>query len=102
MEKLVTQYSKSGFDYKLIKRTKNTAVFEQRDSESGNLVAYEVMTIKIRKEQMMFGALVPAGEVVPSAEQWGLMAWTIWKKEDALLKQQELQKRYNDKKKNGR
>ena len=81
---------KNGFDYRLVERSKNCAVYEQLDYEENGeewTVAYEVFIIKNRKESKIGDRIIEAGEVFPGNEDFGDNAWsygTFGKKEPAL------------------
>lgn len=76
MQLLEPNIRKNGFDYRLIKKGDKAYIYEQWDDEFEFVVAYEVFKIKIEKEKLVFGDLMPEREVFPGNEDFGKWAWT--------------------------
>jgi hypothetical protein len=77
------------FLYKQVLREKNIAIYEQwlksqfvasrmkTDPPEGDIfIGYEVVKIKKRRAEIMFGKEIPAREAYPGSEQWGIHGWT--------------------------
>lgn len=76
MQLLKENLRKNGFDYKLVKKGEKAYIYEQWDDEEKFTVAYEVFKIKIEKEKLVFGDLMPEREIFPGNEDFGTWAWT--------------------------
>ena len=88
MKKLNETFRKSGYDYKLIERVSNVAIYSQ--SDEGQIIAYEVGVIKEQKEGRIGDAIIEAGEKWPSSETWGLYGFTFRSLDKAREKMEEL------------
>lgn len=86
MRHLPTTYSKSGYDYALLDRSGDVALFSQ--ALAGRVIAYEVVVVQYHKATVIMGKPVPEREGVPSAEQWGSAGWTLRTPEEAKTKMQ--------------
>jgi hypothetical protein len=88
---------KNGFDYNLLDRTDNCAIYEQidyKDDGSEYIVAYEVFVIKKREESKIGDRTIEAGEVFPGNESFGSDSFSFGTiggryQEDALKKANE-------------
>ncbi len=80
MKPLPATYSANGWNYKLVQRTGDVAIYSQSMHPDlpagGKAAAYEVFVVQKRKAREMFGCDVEASEAVPSPSQWGAKAWT--------------------------
>lgn len=96
MNTLKTEFRKDGFDYVLLKRTKdlhrrradldpavlkltdklprNVALFRQT---KGRLEVFEVALIQVNDARVIEGKEIPASESLPPSEGWGAYGWTL-------------------------
>ena len=84
MQLLPVTLTKNGYYYKQIKKGNKSAIYEQTCDESPNPIAYEVFRIKIDKEKVVFGQLLPEKEIFPGNEDFGKWAWSFCGIEKAL------------------
>lgn len=85
---LPNSFKKWGFDWAVLKREGDCALLSQ--SKDGG-VNYNVCKIKKGNEYTFpNGRVVEAQESIPSAEQWGRLAWCYCKLENAEKKFAEL------------
>lgn len=82
MKKLDTVIKKSVFEYNLIEREDNKAIYSQ--SYEGEIIAYEVFKVKVAKEIELFGTIVPEHEKFPGDNDFGVTAWSCKTYEKAL------------------
>lgn len=82
MRPLSTEFTYDGFDYRLVKRQGDVAIFSQ---SSGKLViSYEVVIIRVKPAKTFPGGrVVPEREAYPTNEEWGKYAWTCATRERA-------------------
>jgi hypothetical protein len=88
---LPKEFRRDGFNYRLIAREGNAAIYEQTwsgCSEPG--VCYEVIRIRPREGFEIAGRFVEPAEVYPNSEAWGLDGFTVTDKETAFAKLREL------------
>jgi hypothetical protein len=79
MKVLTDNIRKNGFDYKLIERDQNCAIYEQLDKDyDGKIhtVAFEVFIIKKTKDAEIAGNKIEGGEVFPGNEDFGRDAYS--------------------------
>ncbi len=93
MEKLPVQYVKNTFRYDLISRDGDVAIYSQTMPETGKLIGYEVFEVQKKEAFSLNGYDYPAKEAVPSANQWGQMAFTVSDLSRAKVRQAELLKK---------
>jgi NAD-dependent dihydropyrimidine dehydrogenase PreA subunit len=88
---LPTQFRHDGFEYRLIGRERDAAIYEQRCGGCADpSVCYEVIRIR-RREGFQIGArLVEAAEVYPNSEAWGVDGWTVLSRDAAFEKLREI------------
>lgn len=84
MKTLPTEFSKNGFNYKLIERNSVAAIYSQ--SSEGRINGYEVIKVKVFPEREVMGKKVEAGEYYPGSEKWGTDAYTCGTLERALYR----------------
>jgi len=91
MRKIPAQFTKKGFEYRLVSRNGDIAIYEQ---SSDTQKWYEVVVIKKIKETEfnMDGRLVvsPPREKYPSDNEWGTLGWTFHTLPDAQVKAEEV------------
>ena len=78
---LATKFTKRGFEYELVERRGDIAIYKQ-----SKVVAFEVVKIQKRPEWVIGGNTVPAHESMPSDSQWGMAGWTLDNLESAQSK----------------
>lgn len=76
MKKLEHKIRKNGFNYHLIIRDENKALYDQRDDRDV-LHGHEIFKIQKVKEKEVFGKLVEAHEKFPSDRDFGITAWSV-------------------------
>ena len=77
-------YRKNTFDFALIKRSGDVAIFSQ--SDEGVIYGFEVFEIRKQKETQFGKIHYEAKERVPSNEEWGTNAFTCHTLEQAEIK----------------
>jgi len=75
---------KNGFDYTLVKRLEKFCIYRQ-DCGSG-VFYYEVFIAEIKPAVTIMGNSLPAREVMPADEAFGVSAWTFRTLSDAYVK----------------
>jgi hypothetical protein len=94
MERLPDAYRKNSYDFRLVERVGDVAIYEQREPSNGRLLCYEVFIIQAQK-----AALMPSGrtsvvkEVPPSSTTWGELGFSCWTLEAAKVRMAELQQK---------
>lgn len=81
MNKLPEKYRKNGYDFTLVERTEDVAIYKQTDETS--LIAYEVFEVMKYPERMIGETKIAATEASPSNEMWGSKGYTYRNLEDA-------------------
>ena len=84
MKKLPLEISKKGFIYLQIKRTKDVAIYKQKnadDTMKGEW--FEVIKIKSHNGMTLGGNYIPPSEMYPSSTQWGVLGFTYQTLKDA-------------------
>jgi hypothetical protein len=89
MKTIPEVYRKNGYDYKLISRSDNVAIYEQTDN--GKFIGYEVCRIKIALAGLVFGKWQDVREILPSSSEWGRNAYTVFTIEKAHIRASELE-----------
>ena len=69
MKPIPNTFQKNGYDYTLLERQGNVAVYEQHRDE--RTFAYEVVKIRPRPAREFNGVKLEAAERLPSDEEWG-------------------------------
>ena len=83
-------FRKSGWDYKLVSREGDVAVFEQ--TKPGlEFSVFEVVLVQRHNGYEIAGKRFPPAEHMPSSEQWGTLGFTCADRESAFIKADELQ-----------
>ena len=80
MKVLENELRKNGFDYKLVERDENCAIYEQFDKDYDDTVytvAFEVFIIKKTKDTVIAENKIMGGEVFPGNEDFGSTALSI-------------------------
>jgi len=81
---LPEKLQKNGFEYTLVERDINRAIYKQHVGE--NCYYFEVFIIKTRKAGTFKGKPIPEREVFPSDECFGKSAWSCQSYEKALIR----------------
>ena len=76
MKKLAEKYNKNGYQFELVERTGDVAIYSQH--LENRIVAYEVFEVQKYQERIIAGKIIPASEATPSNEQWGIKGYTYW------------------------
>lgn len=85
MKKLEFPIERSGFRYTLIQRHNSWAIVEQKNLRYPEApVRFEVWKIKVVKESVFKGKVLPKREKMPGNEQWGTHGWTFLNLHDAF------------------
>lgn len=89
--KLPYELRKNRFDYKLVKRTKEVAMYAQyNDDGSGRILAYEVFRITWKKGAVINSVEILPGEKFPGDGDFGKTAYSNTSLERAEKRYQEL------------
>lgn len=97
--KLPHELRKNRFDYKLVKRTKEVAIYSQHDDDKAKtIIAYEVFRITWKKGAEINGLLIKAGEKFPGDGDFGKTAYACRSLETAEKRFKELEETINNKK----
>jgi hypothetical protein len=76
MTPLPASFRSGGFDFRLVKRTGDIALFEKR-KPTHTRSFFEVVIVQKRKEATFpSGRVTPAHEAMPASEQWGSAGWS--------------------------
>lgn len=81
---LKENFSKYSFDYKMVKRTKKKAIFEQ--SKNNKIYAYEVIVISKHDGFHLGENFIEPSETYPSNSEWGTKGFTFKTLEEAEQK----------------
>ena len=66
MKKLGDKYKKNGYEFTLIERTGQVAIYSQIVPETGRLIAFDVFEVQKYPEKIIAGKIFPAFEATPS------------------------------------
>lgn len=91
---LPIRFEQNGYLYWQICRTDKAAIYEQR-AQDGRGIFYEVWKIRKRDARTWQGRYYPAGERIPSNNDWGKYGWTYYTISRARAKFDELNGRVN-------
>lgn len=100
MKQLPLTYNKYGYRFDLYTRLDDIAVYEQSDPKTGKVYAYEVFIVQKNEAGNRFGRDIEASESVPSTNEWGRDAFTVWTLDEATEKVAYLQQRLTERLKN--
>ena len=88
---LPTRFRRDGFNYQLIAREGDAAIYEQRWTGCCNpSVSYEVVRIRRREGFRIDGRFVEPAEVYPNSDAWGVDGFTLTDKDAAFAKLREV------------
>ena len=80
--KILTKYSKNGYDFTIVKRENNLAI-AKGDSRNCAAVNWEVIEIQSHNGLKMGENWVEPAEFCPSNEQFGIKGWTAFNERHA-------------------
>lgn len=86
MKQLSNNYRKNGYEFNIVQRNGDVAIYSQHSQETGQIIYYETFIVQKNKERTIAGKLIPSSESSPSNEQWGSEGYTTTNLESALLK----------------
>ena len=75
MKTLPTAFRSGGFDFKLLARDGDIALFRKTKPVFG-FESFEVVVIQRHETFEIEGKLIPASEHLPRSEQWGSAGWS--------------------------
>lgn len=75
--KIPDTYAADGYDFRLLERKGDVAIYEQWHRDPVKLVGYEVCVVRIRAAGEIKGQRFPASERLPSANDWGKLGWSF-------------------------
>lgn len=79
MTPLPEQYRKNSYDFKLVERNGDVAIYEQREPLDNRFLCYEVFIVQKQKASVLpNGMQIHEKEVSPSASQWGTLGYSCW------------------------
>lgn len=74
MKKLLPTYRKNSYDFALIGREGDIAIYSQ--SDNGRIIAYEVFEVQKYSGRVIKGQKITASESSPKNEDWGRKGFT--------------------------
>lgn len=84
---LASNYTKNSYNFALVNRTKDVAIYSQALPETGKIIGYEVFEVLKKPAFSLNGYDYPAQEQTPSNNQWGQLGFTVSDLEAATIKQ---------------
>jgi len=72
---LKEKFTKKGFDYKLIKREGDKAIYSQ--TKGPKIKCYEVIKIRRHDGYTIADVYMEPSETYPSDSEWGVFGWTF-------------------------
>lgn len=93
MKELALELKKNGFTYRQFDRNAYKAIYSQFCHDAKKIIAYEVFHVKSHNGYEIQGNYIEPAEMYPSNESFGVSAWSIKDKDDALTKYVSLQPR---------
>ena len=94
MKTLETSFRKYGYEFELVKRSNNAAIFAQKSE--GAVIAHEVIVIQNFSIRTLFNRILEAGEYYPGTEKWGSDGFTCTSLAKAEEKMQWLENRQKE------
>lgn len=76
MKLLETTFNKNSYTHEIIWRDSDYAITRLTDQDSGKFVCYEAFRIRKKKDTKIGNRFIPASEMTPSNEEWGLYGYT--------------------------
>lgn len=90
MKPLPTTFRKDGYNFRLLDRVDDVALFEK---SCGGHVSWETVVVQKYGERTIAGNAIPATEAMPPATSWGQKGWTLTTIERAREKLAEIVER---------
>lgn len=87
--RLPLEIKRNGATYVFVKRGLKSLIYARTVPERDT--TYEVFKIKIRKASIVKGVLLPANEIFPHNEAFGVWAWAPWSIERAIKRFESLE-----------
>ena len=85
MKTIPDKFSKGGFEYELIKRAANVAIYKQYSQ--GCLIGLEVVCIRKHKKSYSRMNIIAGNEYLPSSSEWGLYGFSYMAFTDKQFKE---------------
>ena len=82
---LKTEFKWNQYRYEQLERTATSAIYSQFNSDD-EIVAYEVVRIRVEQPGEVMGKFYPLREVYPGTSQWGSYGWTCRSLDEARAK----------------
>lgn len=82
---LKTKFKWNQYRYEQLERTATSAIYSQFNADD-ELVAYEVVRIRVEQPGEVMGKFYPLREVYPGTNQWGSYGWTCRSLDEARAK----------------
>ena len=82
---LKTEFKWNQYRYEQLERTDTSAIYSQFNSDD-EIVAYEVVRIRVEQPGEVMGKFYPLREVYPGTSQWGSYGWTCRSLDEARAK----------------
>jgi hypothetical protein len=96
MIQLANTYKKNSYEFNLIERDGDVAIYEQIDPDTKQRVAFEVFEILKWPDREISGVKIAAREGTPSNEQWGKNGYTVWTIDEAIKKKELLKSKLSE------
>lgn len=77
MIRLSEKYRKNSYEFELVKRVDDVAIYRQIDPETGKRVAFEIFEVMQKGAWELNGKAYDPKETTPSNEQWGIYGFTV-------------------------
>lgn len=74
MKKIPQEYSRTGFEYKLVERDGDFAIYSVRKNF---YTSYELVKVRRYKEDNDFVKVKAGDEYLPGTSEWGSYGWTL-------------------------
>lgn len=91
---LPQEQKKNGLLYTLVKKGVKAAIYKVTSPETGLVVAYETIKLKITPAREVFGVPYPAFETFPGNEAFGTWAWCFGCGGDETIGLESAEKRF--------
>jgi hypothetical protein len=88
MKTLATEFKKSGFDFKQVRRLGDVAIYSKRKGSAD--LGFEVIKISHHNGYTIAGNFIPPSETYPSSEQWGTNGFTCDDEQSAIARADKL------------
>ena len=75
MKPLPTEFRSDGYCFQLLRRAGTVALLAKRKTPR-SCPNFEVVIIQTRPAEQIFGNRLPAREMMPPSESWGVLGWS--------------------------